>query len=263
MQKQTKANSPVTEYAAKAIEELFNSGYVVLMLDANVQATEAELQEDYKRTGLTPRTNKSFNDAARSFLGRSLLCLSVDMYNWYCQMALHLAIDKNPTSVPKLLENVDRFETIIRKGANRGIAPAKALLDHFKMRTEIDSVVRKAIHTHLDVQQGPETELLCICRNLLVHHCGFDAKGEVPAKLAEIGSARSFVGATSFPQNHLPIGLDSSGKIKIDPSIGRWAADFLRQEIFLMDQQLGHIYSLPRFPRPRLSISQIHVGKRS
>ena len=193
-------------------------------------------------------------------LGRALFCQAVDAYNWYCQEVLKLSIFHNPSNVPAALRSVNSdLDRVLATAQKHGVAEADALLQRFE-RPVVDSAVRKAIHRHLGIQQEPETELLCLCRNILVHRQGIDQKGEILSALTALGSKRSFVGAPSFPKISLPISVESGNRIKMTELVGRWVANFMENQIFGMDQELAHRYSIPRAPMPRLSISQKIVG---
>jgi hypothetical protein len=122
-----------------------------------------------------------------------------------------------------------------------------------------DRHVREAIHTHLDIEQFPETDLICICRNIFIHQRGIDTKGEIPAKLKEIGSSRAFIGAQMFPDGHLPIRIDAGMRLFVDDKVGLWSVGLLEQQIQNMDQRLSFAYRLPTSPTPKLSIGRTFV----
>jgi len=216
-------------------------------------------ERNKRKSSLPPLTNQAFNAVTSAFLGKSLLCQAVDIYNSYCQDVLQLAIANNPEKIPTALGSAKKFRDELKKAAKDQSFPATALLDLFRTTYIVDSSVRQAIHTHLEIGQFTEAELLCICRNIIVHKRGNDTKQEVRAKLAEIGSKRSVIGAPSFPLGHLPITLNANNRLIIDHKVGIWAAELLKNQIFAMDQSLSHFYRLPTAAMPRTSLGRIYV----
>jgi hypothetical protein len=250
----------VTLFAAKALKELFESRHAAEDLAHRVEFDEHKLEErNKKKPSLSPLTNKPFNDVVSRFLGVSLLCQAVDIYNSYCQDVLQLAILNNTTAIPSALTAANRFKDEIKKATKRNTDPAQALFDMFRTGYIADRYVREAIHTHLDIKQHAETELLCLCRNILVHKRGIDSKGEIPAKLLEIGTKRTWLGAPSFPSGHLPLAVNGNQELIVNHSIGLWANESLSVQIHFMDQSLSHFYHLPLHPFPKLTIGRIFV----
>jgi hypothetical protein len=257
-----KAFRGITDQAACAMKELLDLQYVTEDLAARIKYDEHRFQERNKRKeSLPPITNKCFNDVAFRLLGKSALCDAVDVYNSYCQGVLQLAVLNNPASVPSALAAAKHFGDRLKKAAKNKTDPAKALLDMFRTTYVTDGIVRKAIHTHLGIDQFPETELLCLSRNILVHKRGIDADSEIPAELKKIASARCWIGAQSFPQGHLPIAVDHEQRLIIDSRIGIWAVEMLRRQIHSIDQMFSAKYHLPTAPMPKLTIGRTFVSE--
>lgn len=253
-------NTPVTEYADRALTELFHHYHVVWWLKNILKREEGVLQEHNKRAvpaGLKPATNKPFDDAASEFFGKSLLCQAVDVYNSYCQETLQLAIANDPNVQPAL-HAIKKFREQFERAQKLNTDPATELLTLLQTRYVVDSTVRKAIHLHLRIEQFPETELLCLCRNIIVHKRGIDRRGEIAAMLTAIGSDRAFIGAQDFPDGHLPITL-RNGALVCGQDVGLWAASLMQQQIFLMDQEFAHKHNLPRQKRPSATIGRTYV----
>jgi hypothetical protein len=106
------------------------------------------------------------------------------------------------------------------------------------------------------VIQNPEVELLCTCRNVLVHKRGYDEFDEIAKEIKKLGRDRAFIGAQSFPSGHMPITLSQERHLSVDDAVGAWAAELLEQQIFMMDQNLAHVYKLPRKVWERRSIGR-------
>lgn len=238
-----------TEYAGRALQELHELKFVSFQLVTDLQYDESVLQQRNKKwQGNTPITNDNFNSAAFRMFGRMLFCEAVDIYNWYCREVLKLALCRSPQLV------VD----VLRKGGGRVASAAAAAEKKGKdAATEIvaeflhdryrgERVIRQTIHVNLNVLQHPEMELLCTCRNVLVHKRGFDEFGEIAKEIQNLGSARATIGASLYPQGHMPIEVGSDQSLVINPKVGDWAAALIEQQIFMMDQNFAHIYKLPR-----------------
>lgn len=250
----------LTATAARAIKALFEAGFVARDLAMRIREDERCFDRRNKRKPhLPPITNKPFNEAAYHFLGRVVLCDAVDLYNSYCRDVLELAAHNNRAALPTALASAKHFGDALKKAAKKKSDPADALLDVFNARYIAEGLVRQAIHTHLGINQFPETELLCLCRNILVHKRGVDAEGAIPARLKEIGTERSFIGAQGFRYGHLPIAVNGQKNLIVDDQVGLWSAEIMVQQISAMDQEFAAKYRLPTGPAPKHTIGRIFV----
>jgi hypothetical protein len=252
---------PLTEYANVAASELFELKFICRYLAGNIKYEESKLQ-DYsnKRADATPVTNQVFNCAANKFLGVFQLCRAVDIYNWYCRQSLKLAFSNSPQPIVNIIRKQSGglskiFSNAEKKGKDAGAVIQEFLQDRYKG----DKIVRETIHCNLDVLQNPEIELLCTCRNILVHKQGHDEFGEIALEIQKLGTSRALIGAQLFPHGHMPISLDKENYLIIDDAIGNWAAELFYQQIYMMDQNFAHIYELPRkvWKRRKIGISKI------
>jgi hypothetical protein len=255
--------TPVTSYASEARSELKQLSFVCSQLDAEIRGHESKFAaRNRKHPDIPPVTNAPFNKAASRLLGIFQLCRSVDIYNWYCREALKLGLSNSPQKLIKLLGKNTKgiAETVARAKKKQMDVADEIIRDFFGDRYKGDATMRKAIHLDLDVHQFPETELLCTCRNILVHRRGHDEFGEIKAAIKKLGNRRAIVGAMTYPLGHMPIMLDSGDYLAVDANVGNWAVELLRQQIFLMDQVLGHQYKLPRQVWPTEDLSRKFLG---
>jgi hypothetical protein len=253
----------LTEYANLAMLELAELEFVSGQLANDVKQAESKFIERNKKwPDLEPITNRPFNDAAFRLIGILQLCRAVDIYNWYCRESLKLALSSNPKSVVDEIGKQDsKIAKTIAKTQKQGKDAAVEIIKEFLSdRYKGDRIIRKAIHRDLGVMQNPEIELLCTCRNVLVHKRGCDEFGEIAEEIRKLGSGRATFGAQSFPLDHMPIAINGENYLIINEAVGHWAVELFEQQIFMMDQNFAHIYKLPRKIWERRHIGRKFVG---
>lgn len=256
--------TPVTEYANVAMDELFQMDSVYAQITADLKSDEHALeQRNIKLPGVPPITNRPFNNAVSRLIGIAQLCRAVDIYNWYCREAFKLSLSSNPGPVVDAIRNqTGKIAKIIDNADSQGKDAASEIIQKLLSgRASGDKQIRDTIHIHLDVLQNPETELLCECRNILVHKRGHDELGEIAQGIQNLGSNRSLIGVQGYPDGHMPIALDANNNLLIDAEIGGWAVKFIHQQIFMMDQNFSHVYELPRKAWEPQSISRTFLGE--
>ena len=254
--------TPLTEYANLATRELFQMSFVCKQISGDIKYDESVLQErNRKWPDTTPVTNEAFNIGASRFLGILQLCRGVDIYNWYCREALKLALSANPKPIIDVIRKKSgRIADTIAKADKKQNDPAVVIREFLEDRYKGDRIVREAIHRDLDVLQNPEVELLCTCRNVLVHKRGHDEFGEIAQGIQKLGSQRALIGVQWYPPGHMPIALNKQNYLIIDASVGNWASELLHQQIFMMDQNFAHVYTLPRKVWDRVRIGRTFLG---
>jgi hypothetical protein len=255
--------TPLTEYANLATHELLQLTFVCMQIATDIGYDESVLQARNKQwPGISPVTNEPFNSAASRFLGTFQLCRAVDIYNWYCREALKLALSVNPQPIIAILrKSTGRVaKTIAEADRQQRDAAAEVTREFLTDKYSGERTVRRVVHRDLDVMQNPEVELVCTCRNVLVHQQGHDGRGSIAKGLEKLGPERALIGASWYPQGHMPIVLDKENNLIIDVSIGNWAAEFLHQQIFMMDQNFAHIYKLPCKTWDRPNIGRTFLG---
>ena len=243
------SRTSLTEYANLAVAELFQMRFVCRQFAGHVRQLEDQLVKHNRRQpDVPPVTNRVFNEAAFRALGVSLLCRAVDLYNWYCRQSLELALQSDPKSVTSAIRNqTGNLVDTIKKADKAGKDAATELIQGFKEnKYRNDKNIREAVHCHLKVMQNPEVELICSCRNALVHRRGHDEFGEIAKEVIKLGAKRSLIGATTYPDNHMPIAIGTDGYLVMDETVGDWAAELIHQQVFMMDQNFAHVYKLPR-----------------
>jgi hypothetical protein len=255
--------TPTTEFANLALDELFQLTFVGSQLANDIRCDEEVLRKrNVKMPDVPAITNRPFNDATFHFLGVLMLCRSVDIYNWYCRESLRLAFLSNPKLVTDALRNKtgEMAKTVERAEKKGADAATEVIREFLSDKYRGDRIIRETVHRNLGVMQNPEIELLCTCRNVLVHKRGYDDVGEIAEELKELGGKRAFIGASLFPRGHMPITLDKNNRLIIDDKIGGWAAELLVQQIFMMDQNFSHVYKLPRKIYERVTIGRKWLG---
>lgn len=256
--------TPTTEYANVALNELHQLNFVCAQIAGDIRGDEGALQEhNNKWPNIPPITNQPFNDATFRFLGIFELCRAVDIYNCYCREALTLALRANPAPIiAAVRKRAGKVAHTVAKAEKRKRDAATEITREFLAdKYRGDRVIREIVHHDLDVMQNPEIELLCTCRNVLVHKRGYDEFGEIARGIQELGSKRAFIGAQWYPTGHMPIALDKENNLIINDAIGNWAAELLQQQIFMMDQNFAHVYKLPRKTWDRASIGRKFLGQ--
>lgn len=258
------ATTPVTEYANLALDELFRLVFVCREIEGDIGYDESVLQQqNSKCPDSRPASNQPFNSAASRFIGVSLLCRAVDIYNWYCRESLKLALSSNPKLVVEVIrkQKGEVAKTIVKADNKGKDAAAEVIRNFLSDRYRGEQIIRETVHCDLNVMQNPEVELLCICRNVLVHKLGYDEFGAIAAEIQKLGAERAFIGAQGFPSGHMPIALDAERHLVVDGALGLWAAELLQQHIFMMDQNFAHLYKLPRKIYERISIGRTFLGE--
>jgi hypothetical protein len=253
------AKTPLTEYANLAMDDLFQLVFVCRQIAEDIGYDESVLQARNKQwPGIPPVTNQPFNRAASRFIGILQLCRAVDIYNWYCREALKLALSANPKPIIDAVWNRagKMAPTIAKAHKKKEDAAAEIVREFLTDKYRGDRVVRQTVHRDLDVMQNPEIELLCTCRNVLVHKRGQDEFGEVADAIRELGPKRALIGAQWYPAGYMPIALDKENNVIINDAVGNWAAELMQQQIFMMDQNFAHVYKLPRKTWDRISIGR-------
>jgi len=201
----------------------------------------------------SPVSNERFNGVAYRSFGIFLLCRSVDVYNWYCRETLKLALKTDPIIIASLQKAESRIAREISKAVKQQRNPVDALTKLLDGKSSMDWAVRDAVHERLNVVQDPETELICLCRNVLVHRRGYDEFDQVAEALKNLGTKRAQIYSVAHPAGHMPISLGPNRLLTMDGNVGLWACDFLHNQIHLMDQNFSHVYKLPTKrwrPRP-------------
>jgi hypothetical protein len=257
------AKTPLTEFANLAMDESFQLTFVCRQIAGDIGYDESVLQARNKKwPDISPVTNFAFNSAACRFLGVLQLCRAIDIYNWYCREALKLALSSNPKPVIDIVRmKTGRIaETIAKADKRRQDAAAEIISEFLKDKYRGDRVIRETVHRDLDVMQNPEIELLCTCRNVVVHKRGHDEFGEIAKGIRDLGSRRALIGAQWYPIDHMPIALDKENKLIINEGVGNWAAELMQQQIFMMDQNFAHVYKLPRKTWDRTKIGRTFLG---
>lgn len=254
----------LTVFAQSALEELFAMRVVYAEVMRDLKTSEDQLiKRNTSSPNLPPVNNEQFNNAASRAFGASLLCRAVDVYNWYCRETLKLAVGANPSVVDLLRQAQNRIAETIAAAEKQQQRPADAVAALLNSKWSGDGAIRNAIHKHLDVIQDPETELICTCRNVLVHRRGYDEAGQVREVLHKLGSKCATIYPAGHPAGHMPIRLNSEGVVVVDAEVGIWVCDFLHNQIHLMDQNFSHVYKLPTQRwRPR-SIGRTLIGAAS
>lgn len=256
--------TPLTEFANLALDELLQFNFVCEQIIGDIKCDESLLQQrNTKWPDLSPLTNQPFNCAAFRFIGVSQLCRAVDIYNWYCREALKLALASNPKEVVDAIRNqTGTIAKVVTKADKSGKdAAAEVIKEFLQEKYRGDYSIREAIHRNLGVMQNPEVELLCTCRNVLVHKRGYDEFGEVAEKIHNLGTNRAVIGAAWYAAGHMPIAVDKDRYLVIDHAVGDWSADLLQQQIFMMDQNFAHVYKLPRKIWERTKIGRTFLGE--
>ena len=256
--------TPLTEYANLAMDELFQLVFVCRQISGDIGYDESVLQARNKKwPDITPVTNLAFNRAASRFIGILQLCRTIDIYNWYCREALKLALSANPKPIIDAVWNkAGKMAPTIAKAQKRKRDAATEIIREFLSdKYRGDRVVRETVHRDLNVMQNPEIELLCTCRNVLVHKRGYDEFGEVADAIRVLGSKRADIGAQWYPAGHMPIALDTDKNLIVNDAVGNWAAALMQQQIFMMDQNFSHVYKLPRKTSDRTRIGRTFLGQ--
>ncbi len=256
--------TPLTKYAGLAVEELFQLTFVCKQIATDIWYDENALQARNKQwPDISAVTNEPFNNAASCSLGIFQLCRAVDIYNWYCREALKLALSANPQPVIDVIrEKTGKIAQAVAKADKKQKdAAAEVVREFLEDRYKGDRIIREAIHRDLDVLRNPEVELLCTCRNVLVHKRGCDESGEIAEGIRRLGSERALIGAQWYPAGHMPIALDKENCLIISEAVGNWTAELLHQQIFMMDHNFAHVYKLPRKTWKRPSIGRTFLGE--
>jgi hypothetical protein len=257
------AKTPLAEYASLATNELLQLTFVCWQIATDLGYDESVMQAHNKQwPGISPVTNEPFNSAASRFLGTFQLCRAVDIYNWYCREALRLALSVNPQPIIAILrKSTGRVAKTVAEADRKGKDAATEVVREFLTdKYTGERTVRRVVHRDLDVMQNPEVELLCTCRNVLVHQQWNDGRGSIAKGLQKLGSERALIGASWYPAGYRPIALDKTRNLIIDASIRNRAAEFMHQQIFMMDQNFAHVYKLRRKTWDRPSIGRKFLG---
>ncbi|MDQ6632955.1 MAG: hypothetical protein M3Y82_14570 [Verrucomicrobiota bacterium] len=258
------SKTALTKCAHLAMDELFHLHFVGQQITGDTKYDESLLQERNKKwPDITPVTNEGFNHATDRLLGIFQLCYSIDIYNWYCRETLKVALASSTKLFLEVIRQKEgKMTKMIAKAERSGINAADKIIERFLSgKYAGDKVIRDTIHHNLDVFQNPEIELLCTCRNVLVHQCGYDEFGKIKAEIEKLGDNRALIGAQWFPSGHMPIALNKESYLIIDQGIGAWANELLQKQIFMMDQNFAYIYKLPRDVRERQKIGRTFLGK--
>ncbi len=239
----------LTEYAQIVLNELNKLRSASRYLLGDAQRTNQKLGPDQQSK------NTQYISLASRFLGCQQLTHSADLYNWYCREVLKLAVASNPTKVISMLETVKGpIKDNIARARKDGRMPGPEIIERFCKPSGVsEKTVRTAVHEHLGIFENPETDLLCICRNSLVHNMGKDVDGRMAESIQKIGNNRAIIYPTNWPAGHLPIHLTGGGDLVIDSEIGSWALDMITNQIHLMDQNFSALHNLPTTrwrPRP-------------
>ena len=246
-----------------ALDELFHLAFVCEQISSDIGYDESLLiKRNKKWPDIPPVTNEGFNNAVSGFLGTFQLCRAVDIYNWYCQKAFNLALKANPKMVIAAPWKEGKISKVIEKARKGRKDAEKVVRDLLAERYTADKHIREAIHRNLDIMQNPEIELLCTCRNVLVHKLGCDENNEIRDAIKTLGNKRALFGAQWYLHGHMPITLNS-GNLVINQAIGNWTVNLMQQQIFMMDQNFAHVYKLPRKVWERKKISRNFLGAES
>lgn len=243
-----KRETTTTECAKLALDDLFELKFLVWQMTSAINYQESIHRESNQKRGETePTTSQRHNKRRLLFFGNSQFCRAVDIYNWYCRESLKLALSSNPQLVVDVIrKQTGKVAKAISKAEENGKDAAKSIGEFFQARYVGERIIRETIHRNLNVIQEPEIELLCLCRNILVHKRGYDEFGEIAKEIKKIGTKRALIGAQSYPAGHMPIATNKENYLIINEDIAAWATELLQQQVFGMDQNFAHVYKLPR-----------------
>lgn len=238
----------LTKYAQTVLNELSQLRWTSMFLHGDALRAHGRLDAEHQSK------NAQYIGFASRILGIQQLTQSVDLYNWYCREVLKLAVISNPDEVIATLEAAEgAIKVNIARAKKAGRTPGAEIIGRFSKPNVSEGAVRKAIHKHLGIIEKPETDVLCACRNSLVHNMGRDEGGLIAESLREMGSEMAMIYPPNWPTGHYPIQLTDEGDLVIDFEIGSWASDLISKQIHLMDQKLSAAHNLPTErwrPRP-------------
>jgi len=167
------------------------------------------------------------------YLGSQQITHAADTLNSYCQSILGEVVKANEEAWEKI-KNSFKFK-------DREVA-ATAFFQH----RAGDGSVREALRDKLKCFWSPESDVVAKLRNKLVHQNGHDPEREVEKEIDSKNGQWCPIMPPMWIGKSIPVRYDAGDWLAADAEIGLWANSHVRHHIHLMDQNLCHVYSLPR-----------------
>ena len=209
-------------HAIHALERLSESWFINWMVRGSIH--------DPSMGGTEHHPNWRFFGAMESYLSVQQVCHAADTLNSYCESILGDILHANPTewgSVKAYLKRPDVTSAVERLRAHR------------------QSGVREALRDGIGSFWSPESDVICVLRNKLVHQRGHDPQREVENEIKQKNGQWCIVYPVDLPENVIPIAYNGDTLV-VDAKTGHWACRHVQNHIHLMDQNLCARFALIR-----------------
>ena len=210
----------LTPHAILSMERLSDSWFINWIVRGSIH--------DPSMGGSDHHLNWRFFGAMERYLSVQQVCHAADALNSYCDSVLAEILQVAPSEW-------DNVKTILKR---KDIADAINCLQSHRQ-----SGAREALRDRIQCFWSPESDVICVLRNKLVHQGGNDPKREVDGMITSKNGQWCPVSPVDLPAGVIPIAYDGDDLV-IDAQTGFWACRHVQNHIHLMDQNLSHRYRL-------------------
>ncbi|RBP45861.1 hypothetical protein DES53_102245 [Roseimicrobium gellanilyticum] len=208
-------------HAIQAIERLRESWFINWMVRGSIH--------DPSMGGHEHHPNWRLFGAMERYLSVQQICHAGDTLNTYCDSMLAEILHAAPAeweNVKRLLKGKNLLETVERLRNHRQLG------------------AREAIRDGIATYWSPESDIVVILRNKLVHQGGHDKEREVEKMVASKNGQACIIQPVDLPPDVVPISYNGD-ELVVDAQTGVWACRHIQNHVHLMDQDLCHRFSLP------------------
>lgn len=211
----------LTSHAILGMERLSDSWFINWMVRGSIH--------DPSMGGTNHHPNWRFFGAMERYLSVQQICHAADVLNSYCDSVLADILHVAPNewdNVKLILSRKDVSDAINR------------------LRNHRQSGTREALRDGIQCFWSPESDVICVLRNKLVHQGGNDPNREVESMIASKNGQRCPVYPVDLPPDVIPIAY-TGNDLDVDARTGLWACRHVQNHIHLMDQNLSGRFKLP------------------
>ena len=212
----------ISIHAINALDRLSESWFINWMVRNSIH--------DPSIGGSGHHPNWRLFGAMESYLSIQQVCHDADTLNSYCESILGDILHANPNEW-------GHVKTYLKCGNVTNAVE--------RLRAHRQFGVREALRDGINSSWSPESDVICVLRNKLVHQRGYDPQREVEGEIKEKNGQWCDIHPVDLPENVIPIAYNGDNLV-VDAQTAYWACRHVQNHIHLMDQNLCARFSLAK-----------------
>jgi len=224
----------LTVHAQRALERMHESASLNWFIRSDAARNDAHCTTAYQ-------PNLRFNESLEYYLGAQQVIHSADTLNSYCQSILAEILSHAPETWEKIKPTLDTKKSI------------QNYIDVLRSHCGIDGQIREVLRDHLQCNWSPESDVVVKLRNKFVHQNGHDPNREVEKVILSKKDEWSIISPVELIGKPIPVRYENDHWLQANAELGHWACLHISNHIHFMDQNVSHVYRLPKDrwqPRP-------------